>query len=224
MKCDHCCYSCAPGKGKHMDYNTVLAALDFISNWDEMISIGGGEPTLHPRFFDILQKCLQRFDYVWFATNGSRTKTMWRLIDILDGCDYENFEDDYIELKSEYQLTVALSVDHYHDYNKVDYRIRDIWKRRSGNKTPGFELRDVVNSHSGVINAGRASRTGVYQCEKECVCSSIFIQPDGLIKACGCKKSPIIGNIWDGYSKYGKQILEDEGFHNTGCYRGIGTE
>ena len=138
MKCAHCCYSCSPHKGKHMNYNTFLEAVRFIGEHDENVSIGGGEPTLHPRFFDILRHCLWVFNYVWMATNGKRTKTMWRLVNILDG--YDEDEDDPII--SEDKLTVALSTDYFHE--AIDYNIREMWKSKCKNKVSGYETRDVT--------------------------------------------------------------------------------
>lgn len=205
-----------------MDYNTVLSAIDFISGYDnEMISIGGGEPTLHPRFFDILKQCLWNFSYVWFATNGSKTKTMFRLASIIDNEDWQDNEEETIVLEREGHLVVALSQDYFHD--PINQRVVDLWKRQATNRGSGFEIRDVTKSYHGVLNAGRATRTQSYQCENGCVCSDLLIQPDGNIKLCGCRKAPIIGNVWGGIEeKWGKVIQDDEGYLNCRCYQGVG--
>ena len=74
MNCAHCCYSCSM-RGKHMDNHLIQQAIDFAESIDNYsIAIGGGEPTLHPQFFDILKRSLQVFDNVWLATNGSQTE------------------------------------------------------------------------------------------------------------------------------------------------------
>ena len=58
MTCSHCCYSCNKN-GKHADFNTIIDAIAFARDCDESISIGGGEPTLHPDFFRILKHCIE---------------------------------------------------------------------------------------------------------------------------------------------------------------------
>ena len=169
MTCKHCCYSCDMD-GEHGDYYTIMKSIDYANRCGvESISIGGGEPTMHPRFFDILRVCLDVFGYVWLASNGSQTKTMLRLSNIIEGCDFESFEtEDYCTcdqeemaendyqcycepeglLYQEDKLSIALSTDYFHD--PIDERVRELWER--GNKTqPGtYELRDVTQQNDGV--------------------------------------------------------------------------
>lgn len=233
MQCSHCCYSCAPGKGKHGDYNTILAGIRFAADYNESITIGGGEPTLHPRFFDILRECLNTFEYVWMATNGGNTKAMYRLKDIIDNCDYENVEcncsiedqesgycncyDKADILNGEGKLTVALSTDHYHD--PINPKIWELWHNRVGRKNQGFELRNVLNSRDGASRTGRAERTGAGWHE-HCVCSDIMIKPDGKLRACGCPRSTVIGDVWSGCSSKGEKLIRSDKFQKTNCYRG----
>lgn len=230
MHCAHCCYSCNM-KGKHMDYSVSVHAINFIRDilGDESISIGGGEPTLHPRFFDILENCLQDFDYVWMATNGSKTKSMYRLHDIIDGNDYENCscktdeERDYCQcqiLDGTNKLAVALSQDYFHDL--IDERIVSLWTRNANvHKRSGYEIRNVTNSHSGIVKEGRAKRTGNWQDEKGCVCSDIMIKPNGDIKLCGCSIAPVIGTIWEGIQEKWQEVLESNNFRNTNCSKSL---
>lgn len=237
MKCSHCCYSCRPGKGKHMDYHTAIDAIAFARNYTETISIGGGEPTLHPRFFDILRFCLQDFDYVWMATNGSQTKAMWRLHNIIENCDYESFEredyctcgeeDCYCEpeglIAQDGKLYVALSLDHFHDRDKVDERIEQLWERMSARQNSHYEIRDVTRSRNGVADQGRAKRTGAGWGD-HCVCSDHIVRPDGKIKMCGCTGAPVIGNIWSGIEDKWRLYMDEEhdspemNFNYTNCY------
>ena len=197
------------------------------------IEIGGGEPTLHPRFFDILDICLDNFDSVWLATNGSQTDKMFRLANIIDGIDYESF-DDYCTCETDeekdncyyepegiiYQedkLSVALSQDCFHD--PIDPRVVNLWRKRANiHKYSHFEIRNV--SHS-VIAEGRAKRTGSGW-EEGCVCSDLLIRPDGKIKLCGCAKSPVIGDVWSGIKdKWEKVIQENEGYQDERCYKRV---
>ena len=236
MKCSHCCYSCNMW-GKHADFNTVVDSIAFAREWNnETISIGGGEPTIHPRFFDILKICLQDFDYVWMATNGSQTDSMYRLDNILNQCDYpecdcetELGEEDYekygclchekMDLDSIYQkdkLSVALSLDCFHE--PINENIEKLWRNQANiHRYSHFEIRDV--SHS-VIAEGRAKKTGSGW-EEGCVCSDIIIKPDGKLKLCGCNKSPIIGDVWSGFSSEYENIFENEKYNDERCYKAL---
>ncbi len=234
MTCEHCCYSCTM-RGKHGDYNTIIDSIAFARDYTNCISLGGGEPTLHPRFFDILRHCLEDFDYVWFATNGSQTDSMFRISNILDDCDYESFECecdseqveeygcecDHPVIYQENKLGVALSTDYFHD--PIDLRVRDLWSRRANThgRNTGYELRDITQSMSGVIGQGRARKNGYTN--EGCVCSDIIIKPDGKLRLCGCARSPVIGDVWSGIEEKWQNYRDDNGmYHNTNCAFGRG--
>ena len=237
MSCDHCCYNCSM-RGKHGDYYTIIKSIDFARDKyeDESITIGGGEPTLHPRFFDILKYCLDNFNYVWMATNGSQTDIMYRLNNIINGEDYpectceeddpeqfakygclchEKYDNDSIY--QENKLIVALSLDPWHD--PIDDHVIDMWKRQSKNMNSHFEIRDVSRSLDGASAVGRAKKTGAGWAE-DCVCADIIIKPDGRLKACGCTRSPYIGNVFSGIDEKYEELLESDNFRNTNCYFG----
>lgn len=194
-------------------------AVRFAEKYDsEVIAIGGGEPTLHPDFFEILESCLQNFTYVWMATNGSRTKTMRRLADILDGEDYHGEYDEGICLKNSEQFCVALSLDYFHD--PINEKIESIWKRRVERKVYGYEIRDVTKSTYGPIAMGRAKKTQSGWATG-CCCSDIMLIPSGKIKLCGCRNSPIIGDVWNGIEdKWQKYMETNEEFLDTRCFNG----
>lgn len=220
MRCLHCCYSCRPGAGMHAPFDQVIDMLAFArEQGHDSIALGGGEPTMHPRFFDILRIALQDFDYVWFATNGSKYKTMRRLVDIIEGNDFDNFSehDDRLAIYQEGKLGVALSTDYYHDHGMVHEWVRSTWTRMANNNRSGFEVRDVTRNHDGVSATGRAKRTGVGWSE-HCVCSSIIIEPDGRLKLCGCTKAPIIGHINTGIEKKWYRVINSTNFSDYGCY------
>lgn len=240
MSCDHCCFSCNM-RGKHADYSTVVDGIAFARDTfgDETIAIGGGEPTLHPKFFDILKICLEDFDFVWMATNGSQTDIMYRLNDILNNEDYPDCdcmdhmtEDEYNyygclcherggydQIWQDGKLSVALSLDPWH--NPIDQRIEEIWRNRAKNRESHFEIRDVSASYRGAIAEGRGKRTGAGWSEG-CGCPDLLIRPDGKIKICGCQKAPIIGDVWSGIEeKWEKIIYEDEQFKDDLCYKAL---
>ena len=211
MTCAHCCFSCRKGAGVHMDYATARAAINCAGEYDEFLTLGGGEPTMHPQFFQLLHYALQD-NYVWFATNGKKTRTMRRLADILCGEDYHEepiFAND--------KLTVTLSQDPWHE--AIDDSIASSWKRWAKSNR-NFEIRNTTNSPTGVIKQGRAKKTGVWQIENECVCATFMIKPDGNIYGCGCPGAPVIGDIYSGINDEQLELLESNiMFEDTRCTR-----
>ena len=239
MTCAHCCYNCST-RGKHGNYNTIIDAIAFAREIDdETIAIGGGEPTLHPQFFDILKHCLNNFTHAWMATNGSQTETMLRLANIINGEDYpkctcqkddpEHFDEygcvchekiDDNCIFQEGKLSVTLSQDPFHD--AISQTVINLWGRQANKHSYShFEIRNVTHSHNGVVAQGRAIKTGSGWSD-HCVCPDLIIRPDGKIKLCGCTKSPIIGDVWYGIKeKYENIIYNDENFQDNRCYKHI---
>lgn len=181
MKCPHCAYNCT-SRGKDMSFNVFKAGVDFDS---EHVSIGGGEPTLHRDFEKFLFYSLANAEYVWLATNGSQTETSLLLA----------------KLAKKGVLGVALSIDNFH--NQIDNRVIDAFKIKKSSSyitERKEDLREIRNVSQEIINSGRAKNSkNQYNyefCVKEgCVCPELFLCPDGTLKACGCKDSPVLGNI-----------------------------
>ena len=70
MTCEHCGMDCGV-EGDDMEVKTFKNAVDH----DECATIGGGEPTIHPKFWEFIGLALGRAEYVWLATNGKETDT-----------------------------------------------------------------------------------------------------------------------------------------------------
>jgi len=216
MHCAHCCYSCNKN-GKHMERHVWQQAVRFAEEYDsEVTVIGGGEPTLHPDFFEILRRCLDNFNYVWMATNGGRTKTMRRLADILDGEDYQEDEEGIFPISQE-QFCVALSLDYFHD--PINEKIEALWKRRAEKRGSGYEIRDVTKSPNSPIGVGRAKKTNSGWATG-CCCSEVQIIPSGKIKLCGCRNSPIIGDVHFGIEDKWKEYMDTDKYRDTNCFNG----
>jgi len=186
MMCSHCCYSCGPRKKNFMSLSMFEAALDFIG--DETLSIGGGEPTLHPQFWAMIGISLGTKDFVWLATNGSQTKTALRLAYMASngvlGCD--------------------LSIDHCHapiDKEVVEAFMPDARFIKDN------DMRGVRTVHYTVKKAGRAIKTQTWM-EEGCVCEDIFVDPNGNIWSCGCKRL-LLGHVLSGWNTAGER-------HNRG--------
>ena len=86
-RCNYNCTYCWPAvhsnTEKFPEYEAVIKAIDMVvDNWrhGEPIrwNFGGGEPTMHPRFMDILKHLRDRHQWVLVTTNGSRSSKFWR--------------------------------------------------------------------------------------------------------------------------------------------------
>lgn len=68
MSCEHCGMNCT-AKGDDMSFETFKAALSFA----DFVTLGGGEPTIHPDFCQFLLYAIAHCDGVFVITNGSMT-------------------------------------------------------------------------------------------------------------------------------------------------------
>ncbi|MEX1041493.1 MAG: radical SAM protein [Pirellulaceae bacterium] len=75
LACPMCYASSGPG-GKHLSLEECQAAIDRyvqVEGNPEVMQISGGEPTIHPQFYEILDYALaQPIDYLMINTNGIR--------------------------------------------------------------------------------------------------------------------------------------------------------
>jgi organic radical activating enzyme len=86
-RCNYDCHYCWPAvhnrTDSHKDYNLIINTIDnLVTNWanDDKIrwNFGGGEPTLHPRFLDILKHLSNKNQWVMVTTNGTRDHKYWK--------------------------------------------------------------------------------------------------------------------------------------------------
>jgi MoaA/NifB/PqqE/SkfB family radical SAM enzyme len=190
MTCAHCAYNCT-AKGADMSLKTYEAALKFSSDMgDESVSIGGGEPTMHPLFWQFLGLAMADFEYVWMATNGSKTNTALALA----------------KMARRGVVSVALSQDSYHD--PIDESVVEAFtvKRNTygGIENRDSDLREIRNVNGKEINAGRCD----FGEDSGCVCPDLLIEPDGTIKGCGCADAPTLGTVFDPQIPEGWQSSE----------------
>jgi MoaA/NifB/PqqE/SkfB family radical SAM enzyme len=181
MSCEHCGFSCTT-EGEFMPMAIYEKTLEFFHRNCDYITIGGGEPTLHP---DILKMVLLAMAQPWMevpvfmVTNGSNTKISLVLANLT-----KNAKDAF---------SCRLSVDQFHD--PVDDEVYTAFEG----------LHNTVNR---VLPTGRALETGVYT-EKvgfsylthrenqafACFCDDFVVKPNGDVYYCGCSDSPLLGNI-----------------------------
>ena len=86
LKCPMCYAASGPGR-KHLSYEQCVAAIDRLVQVEgepEILQLSGGEPTIHPRFVDVLNyACAQPIDLVMVNTNGIRIASDSNLVGAL---------------------------------------------------------------------------------------------------------------------------------------------
>jgi MoaA/NifB/PqqE/SkfB family radical SAM enzyme len=157
-----------------MSRKTFIAAANLAEEYGQAIEIGGGEPTLHPLFWDFMGIALshkRNCEMIWLATNGSVKHIALALA----------------EMAKQGIISARLSRDQFHD--KIDDEVIEAFTKNSFTPYNTNDSREISKhiSPQHIINAGRAKRNGI-GIRKECPCDVCFITPQGRIYACGCKK------------------------------------
>lgn len=173
--------SCERGnKGTNMSHEVFAKAIKLAERYDEFITIGGGEPTIHKHFFDFLDFALRsqsnrKLQGIHVITNGGLTKKALKLLEYSERCDPEDF-------------SCQLSLDDFHSpiSDKVENAYRNAGKHF---------IRSV--DASKIIYMGSAKKNNLTTNNKteSCHCEDIFITPEGDMKICACEDAEILGNI-----------------------------
>lgn len=191
MLCSHCAVNCTV-KGVDMNFKTLVTSTIFY-DWlnqhyiDRFITLGGGEPTIHPEVLEITKYVLNNIevDYVDMITNGKNTKIVNQLLKYNDR--YPNF---YFHL----------SQTKFHE---------PIQK----NTVDNFQQRKQIHTiqPKDIIKAGR-SKKGLLCCNTST--KRIVIDPKGNIKNCMCKNARIIGHL-DKPNEWTKLFKKTKTQHST---------
>lgn len=167
-----------------MSGKTFRAALEWSRDFegDETISLGGGEPTIHPKFWEFIGLALGNFEFVWLATNGKETETALSLA----------------KMARRGVIGCALSQDEYHE--GIDPRVVEAFT--TGKKPPVWgetqhDYREIRTVSEHIVKAGRAAVNGLWTCNDRCPCPDPLIDPAGKIHACGCKDAPVFGSVFE---------------------------
>lgn len=184
MRCRHCCFSCTR-KGEDMSQEVFSRALRHPDEYTS-VTLGGGEPTVHPLFREFVKEALEeRFD-VTVITNGKRKRDALWLVDTAE----ENNN-----------LSAFLSSDVFHE--KVS---NEVYWAFNGSRTAIGPLSNRVGrwgfGNTAAIPQGRWK--GNPERRGECVCDDTFVKPNGDVALCGCTDSPVIASVWD------KSLYPDE--------------
>lgn len=183
MKCKHCCYSCT-ANGQDMDIETVKAGLRLAADYGDAVTLGGGEPTLHPKFWEILGLTLgnsndERIPYI--ITNGSQTEIAIALAG----------------LAKRGVMGAALSQDPWHDPIDLEVRNAFIAGRKVRNYGENYtDFRDVRETQAEQVQPlGRARRWGTNKSAR-CICPGLFAKPNGDLCGCGCPDATPLGTVF----------------------------
>lgn len=182
MECPHCAFSCGPDKSQFMSREIFQDAIRFMAQYTDTISVGGGEPTTHPDFEYIIFNTIGNFD-VWMSTNGKIKEKAYVLS----------------KLAKKGVLAVSLSIDDYHE--PIDKEVIQ-WFTKERGRLSSINRQDNDYRHiqnvTRIIKAGRAIENNLWDVDDDCPADTIFIEPDGKIKMCGCENSLYIGHVSHG--------------------------
>lgn len=189
MTCKHCGFACT-AKGEDMSIETFRNAL----GCNEHITLGGGEPTLHPLFWQMLGESIACCESVWLATNGSQTTIAIALA----------------KMAKKGVIGCALSQDDYHD--EIDYEVIEAFRRgKRSVKHEDRDYREIRDVTGKEIKSGRWKKG-----KKGCICEDIIIKPNGDVFGCGCKDAIRLGNVNTGY-----EIPEDWEYNTCSHHQSV---
>jgi len=156
-----------------MGMSTYKKALALCENYGSAPFLGGGEPTVHPKFWEFLGLALSASASIGegqpgIITNGKRTKDALALA----------------ELARRGVLSVDLSTDSYHE--PIDSKVVEAFKRKPSYDRDNNDMRGIRDGADRVVYpVGRGVDCATE--DKGCVCPDMVVDPEGRIWACGCK-------------------------------------
>jgi len=89
LSCNHCYISASPNKGIDMSFPAIKRSLELFSKYDiQDFRITGGEPTLHPMFYEIVTFFFERGYKIGLTTNGMNlfSTHLMGILDMLSRC------------------------------------------------------------------------------------------------------------------------------------------
>ena len=158
--------------------------------------MAGGEPTIHPRFWDMMEYALSRSDDVFVQTNGKKTDTALTLA----------------KMAAIGLITSGISQDKWHE--PIDPLVVKAFSKDRQTYRDNRFIRDISwDPRRGPQKAGRCD-WGVERCP---MIGSAFIDTEGSIRECGCEDAPAIGSVFEQTA-----FLEEFGKNRRwGCWKGL---
>lgn len=173
FRCGHCCFGCRR-TGTDMALDTFMAALEL----DDYVTLGGGEPTIHPQFEQFLGAAIVHSSdeaSPMVITNGSQTDVSLRLA----------------SLARRGIISAELSRSRWHlEQQSIDDRVVRAFTVQPQSYTYTYDYRSPRDARDarGIrvttipVKAGR-QKTGT----DYCACEDTLVDPEGRIWRCGCK-------------------------------------
>ena len=130
--CKHCYRSSAPSRSTQLSFDALKSFLgDFHGHGGVVVELTGGEPMLHPDFFEIVKWCNERFSLVGVLTNGYylqeeevRKQLPYRehmIFNLSLDSHREDYHDNFRGMKDAYKRT--LNAMRLLSENKFFYRV-----------------------------------------------------------------------------------------------------
>jgi len=166
MFCAHCGVD-AKATGEDMTFEVFKEALKVCPDV-KMVTLGGGEPTIHPEFMKMIEYAIEvngAKRNVGITTNGSMTDIALKLADMTD----------------KGIISASLSLDKYH--SKIDNRV-----------VKRYSDKGRIKSFSEVKNIGRGKN--IPNAVDQCFCPMLNIAANGDIYTCGCR-TEYLGTVFD---------------------------
>lgn len=195
LSCPHCCFSCT-STGEDMalgDYIDTLDALRILKFTE--ITIGGGEPTLHKDFEQLVLSAIARDFRVHVVTNGTDLARCQWLIDKSSRLDRGI-------------LLVELSTDPWHPKNPNAERL--------------FALAGIPERKAIDVLCAQGRAKDIPEAEDYCAGEGVLVRPNMMVQACNCADAPIVCAV-DDLRAMGKLLWALYELGNY-CGRGLSTE
>jgi hypothetical protein len=213
MTCAHCCFACT-AKGTDMSRETFHKAIQLASDNESSITIGGGEPTLHPLFQEFLMHA------VWELASQSNSNGNPAVFLVTNGSN-ERIACTLAHLAERGVIGCRLSQDQYHDHSLVTDRVRAAFRRPKRDHyqhsfRDEYDCRDIEQplENFQIQRMGRGKSWGGKSMKDGC-CGGVFCTPRGNLYACECKRVKL-GTVND------PQGLVSEHFYGGYCSQSEG--
>lgn len=167
MACAHCCFGCGR-RGVDMGLETFGAVLKCCEG---ILTLGGGEPTVHPQFWTMLRLALGEGLHVSVITNGKRSRDALKMVRAAQAHPL--------------RLSVLLSRDRFH--GAISEGVVAAFTGLG---------RAAIKNCAEPIKAGRWGTGNA----DGCPCDDLFVKPDGSVMGCGCADAVRLGDVW-GFKK-----------------------
>lgn len=180
MECPHCCFSCT-AKGQDMSMETFKKVVKITKEFNSPICLGGGEPTLHPLFKDMLMHAAGELDEmskerghpsVSLVTNGSITPIALTLA----------------QMAKEGIIRCSLSRDEYHA--PIDEAVVKAFDRPKNSNDNDYRRYNTTFPDQ-IQRTGRAKNLNLTLRRREICCGGVMTSPDGTLYSCLCRKKSI---------------------------------